>query len=389
MSKKEKKLRVFHGTVNVAGIAGEIIDFLRSNRHESDLIVYRKSKIHNAGQIDVKGNLSNVIFFLFKAPLLLIKCLFKYDIFHFYFGETILPFGLDLPILKLFGKKVVMTYNGTDVRLIDKVEAKRNPYFHLLRENLGNKKIGFFDKFKGFLKFKYDHPYFDNRKIVMLRWHNKWVDKFFAARDLCKSVMLEIPREKIVTDLWIYNLSIGTLPEGYLNKEVALKTKCPTVIHAPTNREIKGSKYVEKAIANLKEKGVEFEYKVIEGIDNKEVQRIMKEDADIVVDQLLLGAFGSLVVEAMYHGKPSVVYLIEEIKEEHFPDIPVANATIDTIEEVLEELIRNYELRKEMSLESKRFICKYFDKTKILTGVMDLYKELLNDTKMKEFGNNR
>src|SRR3989304_9419354 len=40
----------------------------------------------------------------------------KFDIFHFYFGLSLLPFHLDLPILKLLGKKIVFHFRGSDIR---------------------------------------------------------------------------------------------------------------------------------------------------------------------------------------------------------------------------------------------------------------------------------
>ena len=38
------------------------------------------------------------------------------DVFHFYFGLTLVPQSLQFPILRLFGKRSVMHYLGSDIR---------------------------------------------------------------------------------------------------------------------------------------------------------------------------------------------------------------------------------------------------------------------------------
>src|SRR6266496_2729942 len=51
-----------------------------------------------------------------------LRCLFRYDMFHFFSGETLLPRKLrrfELMMYKLFGKKVVMHFVGCDIRSLD------------------------------------------------------------------------------------------------------------------------------------------------------------------------------------------------------------------------------------------------------------------------------
>src|SRR4051812_33869195 len=51
-----------------------------------------------------------------------LRCLFRYDIFHFFSGETLLPRKLrhfELMVYKLFGKKVIMHFVGCDIRSLN------------------------------------------------------------------------------------------------------------------------------------------------------------------------------------------------------------------------------------------------------------------------------
>ena len=70
------------------------------------------------------------------------------------------------------------------------------------------------------------------------------------------------------------------------------------------------------------------DFLLLEDRPHADVQRILRDEADIVLDQFLLGGFGSLAVEGMYYGKPVVGYLIESVRAEHYPDCPIVNATI-------------------------------------------------------------
>lgn len=56
------------------------------------------------------NNFFNILI-LITNFLILIYSLFKYDIFIFSFGESILPNNLDLPILKLLKKKLFSMYS--------------------------------------------------------------------------------------------------------------------------------------------------------------------------------------------------------------------------------------------------------------------------------------
>ena len=56
----------------------------------------------------------------------LAKAIQDYDLFHFYFGKSLLPLNLDMPILKLFNKKTIMHYVGTNIRIM-RIARRENP----------------------------------------------------------------------------------------------------------------------------------------------------------------------------------------------------------------------------------------------------------------------
>ena len=244
-----------------------------------------------------------------------------------------------------------MTYCGSDVRLIG-IEMRRNRFGHLL-------KIGA------------DHPRFDGAKRRKMQWQRLWVHRAIAPRNLYASVRSCYPSDKIVDDLWLHNtIDLSRVTPTYRVAHV------PLVVHVPSARGIKGSEYVEAAIQELQNSGAKFHFRLIEEAGHGEVLRILQEEADIVIDQMLLGGFGTLAVEAMASGKPVVGYLIDSVKNEHFPDCPIFNADIDNLAEKLRYLIDHPEEQIRLGREGRRFVEQYCDREQVNRRLMALYESL-------------
>jgi glycosyltransferase involved in cell wall biosynthesis len=147
----------------------------------------------------------------------------------------------------------------------------------------------------------------------------------------------------------------------------------PLLVHAPSEPGIKGTEYVRAAVEKLRERGLRFDFQLLEGRPHEEVQRILRDHADIVLDQFLLGGFGLLAVESMYYGKPVVGYLIERVRAEHFPDCPIVNASIDDLAEKLAWLIERPEERIRLGREGRAFVERHLDRDRVGRQLLELY----------------
>ncbi|WP_417820424.1 glycosyltransferase [Terasakiella sp.] len=131
-------------------------------------------------------------------------------------------------------------------------------------------------------------------------------------------------------------------------------------------RNIKGSPYVVHAIERLKEEGYPVEYFYVQDKQSN-VMRFYQAQADIIVDQLIYGWWGSTVVEGCALGKPVICYIRPSWKEfflKTFPeykDIPVISATTDEIYETLKKLVENPELRKSSGQACRKFAENHFN----------------------------
>lgn len=273
-----------------------------------------------------------------------------------------------------------MTYTGSDIRLVNIIEKERNEYFKLLNfdfvsRNPNNKLSNpFLQKIKDYFVFYYNHPKFDRRKLQMMKYHNLWVDKFFAIKGNYANASYIIPKHKIVKDIYINHLGIGKL-EFDDNQEINTHD-VPLIIHAPTNRSIKGTKYIEETIQKLKEDGYQFNFRLIEEIPNDEVKIIYKNDADIFVDQFLVGDYGTFAIEGMFYGKAVICFLRDDLIKEHYPDIPIVNANIDNMYEVLAELITNKQKRSELGGKGVNYVKNNFNVESIRDQITKVYEEI-------------
>lgn len=155
----------------------------------------------------------------------------------------------------------------------------------------------------------------------------------------------------------------------------------PHVVHAPTNRLVKGSRYIIDAFERLKAEGVEFRYTLLEGMSNADARKVY-ETADLLVDQLLAGWYGGISVEFMALGKPVICYIREDdlhfIPQEMQDDLPVINATPENIYLVLKEwlTLRRADL-KEVGRASRSYVERWHDPLKIAANLKRDYEAVL------------
>lgn len=112
----------------------------------------------------------------------------------------------------------------------------------------------------------------------------------------------------------------------------------PVVLHAPTSTRMKGTEAVEQAAARL---GSAIEYRPLRGVPASEMHARIA-DADIVVDQLLLGSYGVAACEAMAAGRVVVGNVDDEVRgtvrEACGLELPIVQADPRTVTEVLQRL---------------------------------------------------
>lgn len=135
------------------------------------------------------------------------------------------------------------------------------------------------------------------------------------------------------------------------------------------NRNIKGSPFISEAIKKLQEEGYQVEYFYITDKPSNQM-RFYQAQADIVVEQLIYGWWGSTFVETSALGKPVVCYIRKSWKDfffKTFPEykhLPIIEADTSTIFDALKQLVVDSDYRARKGTESRQFAEQHFDPTK-------------------------
>jgi glycosyltransferase involved in cell wall biosynthesis len=159
------------------------------------------------------------------------------------------------------------------------------------------------------------------------------------------------------------------------------------IVHAPSVRGVKGTSYVLAATERLRNEGHDFELVLVEGASHAEARKIY-ESAHVVIDQLLLGWYGGLAVEAMSLAKPVVAHIRESglrfVPDEMTGDLPVLRATRESIYDVLREILTTPRERlAEIGAAGRGYVERWHDPLKVAQRLKEDYETILRDKKKR------
>lgn len=299
-------MRILHAPTNIAGIAGLLARAERDLGYDATSIEYISRRL--AFQTDASLHLEARRGPVRKGAAVgryALAALRQYDVFHFYFGNTLFPWPFpDLPLLRALGKRIIFHFCGCDVR--DRAR------------NLAEYSISGCHECVSLVCLGKRRPPLHFADAV-----------FVSTPDL----LADVPGAVLIpgpVDLTRWQpappRTTPPVPDDPLR-----------VLHAPTDREIKGTRYVVEAVERLKAAGVPVTLQVLENIPYAEVPAFVAQ-ADIVVDQLMIGAYGTFSVEGMATGRPVVCRIRDDLRIHYPADLPVVSADPATIYDVLARL---------------------------------------------------
>lgn len=200
----------------------------------------------------------------------------RHDTFIFSYRSTFASY-VELPLLRLLGKRIVYVFNGSDARpsYIDGADIGADRRLTPARLIAMTRK--------------------KRREIrVIERWashivaHPLYLHLF--TREAFGIQTLGLPAPPAVHEIR------GPSPPRHVR-----------ILHAPSNEKVKGTRAIRDAVAELVEEGLQIELIELGGVANEEVQRQLAA-CDFVVDQLYSDLPMSVfALEAAVAGKPAVV----------------------------------------------------------------------------------
>ncbi len=303
-------MKVLHLPTSVGGNAWSLAQGEKALGLDSEVLIAAQNWLnYNADFVlntqDVRSNYGKAL----KLAAAFFRIRSRYDVFHFNGGSSLLHSPqnhlnqMDLPFYPRTAKLFV-TYNGCDARqkfptiARTAVAACHNPKcFH------GMCNYGAYDEQR-------------RKAIAKMARH---VRHIWA---LNPDLLHFLPAEK----------------SSFLPYCVTSRDSVPTVpafkgrlrlLHAPTNREAKGTRHIIESVEKIRrERGDVVELMLIENKPHHEAV-VLYRQADIVIDQVLIGWYGGFAVEAMKMGKPVIARIAEE--DLHFLPAAMAKDACETV----------------------------------------------------------
>lgn len=277
------------------------------------------------------------------------------DVVHWIGHIYLMPFALDVRIAQWLNKPRIVQFVGADIRNPE-VEMVDNPMYARLVNRIG-----------------LDHPSFQRES----RENSIKVQRLFGGAGFsCYTGHSLAPA--VQKELWpkVYDSARLMLPVGEFEPHYPDPSNSrPLVVHTPSSPMVKGTPAVLAAVEKL-QKRLSFDYKNIHGVTRQEALRITKV-ADIVIDQLIAGVHGLYALEAMALGKPIICYIKPSMINKYLSDLPIVNANEDNIEHVLEELIKNGELRHKLGKKGRAYVKRNHDVPVVAKYLLNIYKDLI------------
>ena len=285
----KKQLKILHSPRNPCNIAWVLAEEQRKLGHISHVMKHDDDVEDSKCDYNLKISRYQRWSFRYLTYLFFaIKAILKYDIFIFHTGITLLPNHRDLPVLKFLRKKIFFYFHGREVNpngVPDHAEYYANHYFVSTPD-----------------LFKY---------APKATWIPQAIDM------------------KAYPDPVIENKKKSVL----------------TILHAISEDTVekrmrKGTYDILNTIKSVKSKGYNIKLDLVVATSQEEFINHLQK-ADIVIDQMVLGWYGVISIEAMFYGKPVLVYISDNVKKYLPTGCPLILTSPEKLENDLIQLIES------------------------------------------------
>jgi hypothetical protein len=258
------------------------------------------------------------------------------------FGHSYWPGNLDLPVLRLLGKRVIVNLgHGSDMRppyldgsyLSADGAAMPAPAWLAQRARLLSRQA---------------------------RWCSRWAH-WVIGQPLSSSQFGREPMVNWFAIGWPYQPAApAAIPES---ESLCTAAGRPwRLLHAPSKPALKGTATIRAAIDQLRDMGYAIDYTELQGKPNREVLDCLQH-CDLVLDQLYSDTpMAGLAVEAAALGKPALVagYGLDQLRQHVLPDCwpPSFTCLPEAFTHTLGQILRDPALVERKGCEAQRFIAQ-------------------------------
>jgi hypothetical protein len=267
-----------------------------------------------------------------KSLFNFIRCLCRYDVFHFISGETLLTRKLrrfELRIYKIFGKRIIMHFVGSDIRDEGYIYWKEQNIIQFIKGTDNNTKSLPWQK-------------------ELIQDAERYADSVLVSTPDLKKLIPNSIYYPVMLDLDKFLLEINERPPMQRTVNEIVILHCPSSV---VKSKLKGTDYIIKVLKKMEQDAKYNIRLLLPSEDEKkrstnysatryELFQYYKE-ADIIIDQMIIGWYGLLSVEALATGKQVISYIDEALKPFLFPNCPIRQADVNTLEKIIVSCIED------------------------------------------------
>lgn len=338
-----KRIHVLHGTMEIAGQMSTLSRGLRHHGVQALSMNYYPSYLNYPQDMEV--DLAKVR--SHKRGALLQKIysdtVGAFDMFHFHFGTSLVPGHEDLPLLADAGKALIMHHWGSDVRQLS-IARRHSPEIAAKVQDE------------------------DSIRANLTRLGSLIDHAIISDMDLHPHISSYYKNIHIVPQV----IDFESYPPRILDRRTG-----PVVIaHAPTSRDFKGTEHIFSAVDAVSRRH-EVDFRLVEGVSHAHAMQIYAA-ADIVIDQVLAGSHGLLAIECMAMGKPVICHINERMQEHYPSDLPLVNADLRTLTDVLEDLVTNRDSLPAIGAAGRRYAERRHSISAVIPNLMEVYAWIIS-----------
>lgn len=261
-----------------------------------------------------------------------------FDLYIFQFGISLWTGNRDYRLIKSSGRALVCLFLGSDIRHWSATEPARAA--------------------AGMASYD---AYRDGRslesKMRPLRMAERYADALLFQPSYGELAIRPYNHLYLAIDLDRYQFRVP-------DREV------PRLVHAPSNRCLKGTSEILRCFDQLRREGLQFEVRLLENLPNREVQHQLT-NADVVVDELNESNYGMLSLEGMASGCAVAAGNRPDLVPLPF-DRPVVHISPETLAQQLRRLIRDRSWRIQLAHRGRTFVKQHHEAANVAQHLLNL-----------------
>ena len=361
-------MKILHGPVNAGNQPWALSRAERRLGVASDLVVRSGTWLNYPADRTLSRDGSSFSEIAARSVWFGLGVPWKYDVLHFYFGQTFLSPGrsffknrvlerivdycstIDLRVAKRLGRKRFMTLQGCDARLAGEGNS-RNDWTMCATGRCS--------------LYSTCLTALDARRRYMIGNVLPFFDRVFYLNPELGHV---VPQAQFLP---YASVEIEKFDVKFPSSEGR-----PRIVHAPSDGGIKGTPMILSALEQLKTR-YDFDLILVEKKTHEEALALYRS-ADIAIDQVLAGWYGGFAVEMMAMGKPVACYIREQDMKFVPPamrdEMPILQIDPGRLVDDLAAILERRAEWQNVGKRSRRYVERWHNPDRIAEAMLGAYR---------------